>query len=98
MGVIGVDLVSLRRDRMRAHANLGERVLKLWSAGDPGVLEWDPESLRLRELVESLEALIWAKELELRELRAEPSRRSKPPESDAAGPEPTTSSQEARVP
>jgi hypothetical protein len=87
MGVIGVDLVSLRRDRMRAHANLGERVLTLWSAGGPGALGADQEALRLRALVESVEASIQAKERELAELRADPGHGSNPPESSTARPE-----------
>jgi hypothetical protein len=74
MGVLGVDLVSLRHDRTRAHANLGERVVKLWSAADPGAIQSDSEALRLRALVESLEASIRAKEDELNRLRAEPAR------------------------
>ncbi len=69
-GVIRVDLISLRRDRNRAHADIGERVLALWSGGRLGTLTDDPESQRLRALVDSIGSSITAKEAELNLLRA----------------------------
>ncbi len=69
-GVLQMDLVSLRRDRNRAHANLGERVLALWSEGKIESLAQDSEALRLKTLVQSIEGSIAAKEEELRGLRA----------------------------
>jgi len=69
-GVLQMDLVSLRRDRNRAHANLGERVLALWSQGTIDAFTEDAEALRLKALVQSIEGLIAAKEDELRALRA----------------------------
>jgi hypothetical protein len=68
-GVLGVDLVSLRHDRSRALAHLGERVVRLWSAGSLEALTLDAEAVRLRALVESINASIRAKEDELRGLR-----------------------------
>jgi len=69
MGVLRVDLVSLRRDRTRAHANLGERVLQLWTGDALGTIETDPEALRLRALVQEIETAIRAKRDELERLR-----------------------------
>jgi hypothetical protein len=69
-GVLQMDLVSLRRDRNRAHANLGERVLGLWAQGTSEAILVDSEVLRVKALVESIEGLIAAKEEELRALRA----------------------------
>lgn len=69
-GVLRVDLVSHRRDRNRAHADLGERVLALWSEGRLESLAEDSEMLRLRELVRSIDRSIAAKEEELELLRA----------------------------
>jgi len=68
-GVLQMDLVSLRRDRNRAQAHLGERVLALWSTDKLDSLAEDPETLRLKTLVQSIEGLIAAKEQELRYLR-----------------------------
>ena len=68
-GVLRVDLVSLRRDRGRALADLGERVLRIWSAGDPASLVTDEEANRLRALVRSIEEQIAAKEAEAEALR-----------------------------
>ena len=69
-GVLQMDLVSLRRDRNRAHAHLGERVLALWTQGTIEAVTQDAETLRLKALVASVDALIAAKEEELRALRA----------------------------
>jgi hypothetical protein len=69
-GVIQMDLVSLRRDRRRAQANLGERAVALWNAEKVESLAEDPEALRLRSLVRSIEGLIAAKEEELRSMRS----------------------------
>jgi hypothetical protein len=69
-GVLQMDLVSLRRDRNRAQAHLGERVLALWSAEALVSIVLDPESLRLKALVRSIEDSIAAKEQELRSIRS----------------------------
>ncbi len=63
-GVLQVDLVSLRRDRSRAMAILGEYALRLWSEGRIASLETDEEALRLRTWIESIEGTIVAKEAE----------------------------------
>jgi len=68
-GVLRMDLVSLRRDRSRTQAMMGERVLSLWNAEKLGSLGEDPETLRLKGLVQSIEGLIAAKEQELRSIR-----------------------------
>jgi hypothetical protein len=72
VGVLKVDLVSLRRDRSRAHAHLGERALTLWRAGSLGGLELDAEALRLKALVQSIEESIAAKEAELDAFKGAP--------------------------
>ena len=69
-GVLQVDLVSLRRDRNRAQANLGERVLTLWCGGRLEALTQDTEALRLRALVQTIDESITAKEEELKTIRA----------------------------
>jgi hypothetical protein len=69
-GVLQMDLVSLRRDRGRTQAHLGERVLALWGSQRIESLTDDPETLRLKTLVQSIEGLIAAKEQELRSIRA----------------------------
>jgi len=69
-GVLQVDLVSLRRDRNRAQANLGERVLALWSQGNLESLATDPEILRTKALVHTIDERMAAKEAELTSLRA----------------------------
>lgn len=69
-GVLQMDLVSLRRGRNRAHANLGERVLALWSEGKLDTLTEDSELLRLRALVQSMDESIATNEEELKLLRA----------------------------
>jgi hypothetical protein len=68
-GVLQMDLVSLRRDRNRARAHLGERVLALWSTEKLEGIAADPETLRLKALVQSIEGSIAAKEQELRSIR-----------------------------
>jgi hypothetical protein len=68
-GVIRVDVVSLSRDRRRALADLGERLLTLWQRGPLDALERDSELLRLRARVEDLDAAIAAKEAQYRRLR-----------------------------
>jgi len=70
MGVLNVDLVSLRRDRSRTRAMLGERVLALWSEQKLEGVASDPEALRLRTVVQSIEERIAAKEQELSTVRA----------------------------
>jgi len=57
-----LDLVSLRRDRRRAQADLGERAAALWNAEKLESLSEDSEALRLKTLVQSIEGLIAAKE------------------------------------
>lgn len=69
-GVLQMDLVSLRRDRNRARARIGERVLALWGEEKIGDLTQDPETLRLKAAVQSIEGLIAAKEEELRTVRS----------------------------
>ena len=71
IGVLRVDLLSLRRDRTRALAQLGERAFFLWNAGSLATLDEDAEALRLRSLVEGIERCIADKEEELRSLRQE---------------------------
>ena len=68
-GVLQMDLVSLRRDRNRTRARIGERVLSLWDVEKLESLGEDPETLRLKGLVQSIEGLIAAKEQELRSIR-----------------------------
>ena len=69
-GVLRVDLVGLRRDRGRALADLGERTLALWSTGRLSAVETDPETLRIRSRIESIDESIRAKRDELARLRA----------------------------
>ena len=69
-GVLQMDLVSLRRDRQRTRAMLGERVLELWSGDKLETVVSDSETLRLKDVVQSIELLIDAKEQELRTVRA----------------------------
>jgi hypothetical protein len=69
-GVLQMDLVSLRRDRQRTRAMLGERVLELWSGDKLETVVSDSETLRLKDVVQSIELLINAKEQELRTVRA----------------------------
>ncbi len=69
-GVLQMDLVSLRRDRNRSQAHLGERVLALWTSEKLDSIAEDSETLRLKTLVQSIEGLIAAKEQELRSIRS----------------------------
>jgi len=69
MGMLRVDLLSLRRDRTRALAQLGERAFALWTAGSLGLFEADAEALRVRSLLEGVERCITSKEEELESLR-----------------------------
>ncbi len=69
-GVLQMDLVSLRRDRSRSQAHLGERVLTLWGSEKLSSLPDDLETLRLKTLVRSIEEMIAAKEQELRSIRS----------------------------
>lgn len=71
IGMLRVDLVSLRRDRSRALADLGERALTLWNEGTFHAVESDAEALRLRSWIGSIDDLIGAKTAELERLRAE---------------------------
>lgn len=71
-GVLQVDLVSLRRDRGRALADLGERLLRLWAEARVSSVEQDAEVLRLKGVVEAIEKDIAAKEAEAAELRRPP--------------------------
>ncbi|HEY7726817.1 MAG TPA: hypothetical protein VID50_00015 [Candidatus Eisenbacteria bacterium] len=69
-GLLRVDLVSLRRDRRRMLADLGEWVLRLWTAGELAALPTDAEANRIRSLIRSLDEQIAAKEAEAAALRA----------------------------
>jgi len=71
-GVLQMDLVSLRRDRQRTRAMVGQRVLELWSADKLETVASDAETLRLKEVVHSIELLIAGKEQELRTVRSRP--------------------------
>jgi hypothetical protein len=82
-----VDLVSLRRERGRALADLGERTLTLWNHGELSRLESDPEMLRLRARVEGVDAAIAGKEAELVRLRTAPKRAPNAPTSEVQTPE-----------
>lgn len=69
IGVIRVDLISLRRDRSQALASLGERALVLWRGGAPAEVESDEEALRLRARIDAVEEAIETKRAELERLR-----------------------------
>jgi len=71
MGVLRVDLLSLRRDRSRALAQMGERAYLLWNAESLASLDHDPEALRARSLIEGIDRCIADKEAELQSLRKE---------------------------
>ena len=86
IGVLRIDLLSLRRDRSRAMAQLGERAFVLWNGESLATLDQDAEALRLRSLIEGIERCIASKESELTMLRREEDNFSR--ESDAGGPEP----------
>src|SRR5678816_2622679 len=68
-GVLQMDLVSLRRDRGRTQSKIGKRVLELWNEEQLESLSSDPETLRLKGIVQSIEGVIAAKEEELRSVR-----------------------------
>ncbi|HEX7078617.1 MAG TPA: hypothetical protein VF363_09355 [Candidatus Eisenbacteria bacterium] len=70
IGVLRVDLISLRRDRTRALAHLGERALSQWNAGALGTLGQDAEAARLRELIAGIDRTIEEKMSELSRLQA----------------------------
>lgn len=72
IGMLRVDLVSLRRDRSRALSDLGARALSLWNDGNPQAVESDAEALRLRSWIGSIDDLIGVKNAELERLRADP--------------------------
>lgn len=82
IGMLRVDLVSLRRDRSRALADLGARALALWSAGTPQAVDSDAEALRLRSWIGSIDDLIGVKRAELERLRADPDAKGTPNDSD----------------
>ncbi len=87
VGVLRVDLVSLRRERGRALADLGERTLSIWNRGALSDLERDAEMLRLRTRVEGVEGAIASKEAELRQLRSAERRASEAPNPEPPSPE-----------
>lgn len=96
IGVLRVDLLSLRRDRSRGLAQLGERAYHLWNAGSLATLDRDEEALRLRSLVEGIERCIADKEAELQSLRkeAEAGDAGRPSESASGGGAPGSNPQE----
>lgn len=69
-GVLRVDLVSLRRTRTRALADLGERTLKFWNWGRTAELWSDAEAIRLRARIAEVDDRIREKEELLARLRA----------------------------
>jgi len=69
-GVLRVDLVSLRRARTRALADLGGRTLTFWNKGRTVDLESDAEAIRLRARIAELDGSIREKEGALERLRA----------------------------
>lgn len=71
IGILRVDLLSLRRDRSRALAQLGGRAHFLWNAGSLAALDRDEEALRLRALVDGIGRCMADKEAELQTLRKE---------------------------
>ena len=68
-GVLRVDLVSLRRARTRALADLGGRTLAFWNRGRTVDLESDAEATRIRARIAELDGLIREKEDALERLR-----------------------------
>jgi hypothetical protein len=86
IGVLRVDLLSLRRDRSRAMVQLGERAHFLWNAESLATLDQDAEALRLRSLIEGIERCIDSKEAELTTLGREEDGSTR--ESDAGGNQP----------
>lgn len=81
-GVLRVDLVSLRRARTRALADLGGRALAFWSGGRTAELELDAEAVRLRARIAELDSRVRDKEDTLARLRA----RSVPTGAESDGP------------
>jgi hypothetical protein len=69
-GVLRVDLVSLRRARTRALADLGERTLKHWDGARMAELPGDPEAVRILARIAELDGRIRDKEEALARLRA----------------------------
>jgi hypothetical protein len=84
IGVIRVDLISLRRERSQTLADLGERALALWRSGALSEIESDEEALRLRTRIETIEEAIEAKRAELERLRR--GAKSEPPAPDQPTP------------
>lgn len=68
-GVLRVDLVSLRRARTRALADLGGQTLTFWNKGRTVDLETDAEALRIRARIAELDGSIREKEDALERLR-----------------------------
>lgn len=87
-GVLRVDLVSLRRERHRALADLGERAFTLWNRGEFSTMESDPEMLRLRARVAGVDAAIAGKEAELARLRSAAEEAPAAPDPGASTPQP----------
>ena len=69
-GVLRVDLVSLRRARTRALADLGERTLKHWDGARMAELPDDPEAIRILARIAEVDGRIREKEAALARLRA----------------------------
>lgn len=69
-GVLRVDLVSLRRARTRALADLGERTLKYWDGGRTAELLGDAEAIRILGRIAEVDGRIRDKEEALARLRA----------------------------
>jgi hypothetical protein len=68
-GVLRVDLVSLRRARTRALADLGGRTLTFWNEERTVELESDAEAVRLRARIADVDGRIREKEDALQRLR-----------------------------
>jgi hypothetical protein len=68
-GVLRVDLVSLRRARTRALADLGGRALVFWDSGRTKELESDAEAVRLRARIAEVDGRIREKQDALDQLR-----------------------------
>lgn len=68
-GVLRVDLVSLRRARTRALADLGGRTLAFWDKERMVDLESDAEAIRVRARIAELDGRIREKEDALQQLR-----------------------------
>jgi len=84
IGVIRVDLISLRRDRSQALADLGARALALWKGGAPYEIGSDEEALRLRSRIDAVEEVIETKRARLERLRQGGT--AEPPASDERTP------------